>query len=171
MHVTLLGVLTLFVIITGAAALAQFIVLLVLFKRLSSTRQRFEDVLDKVGSRLPPLLDETRATVAETRQRLRQAGDNLVAVSDLARRQLVRTDEVIAEISDRVRLQTIRLDETFSSILNRIEGLAADFSQNITRPVRDFSALLAGLRTGVDFFFRRRTSPPQESHQDEELFI
>lgn len=167
----LLGVLTAFVIITGVAALAQAIVLLVIFQRLSRSGQKLDAVLEKVGERLPPLLEETRAAVAETRSRLEQAGDNLVVISDIARRQMTRADEVVTELSDRLRLQAIRLDESLSAVLNRIEGLVENLQHTVTRPVRDVGALLSGLRTGVDFFFRRRTSPPQHANQDDELFI
>lgn len=171
MNHDLLTILTVFVIITGLAALTVAILLAVMARRFFQISQRADGLLSVLETRLPPLLSDAQAVISETRDRVRHIGEHLTVFSQLARKQGERADDLLADIADRVKLQIIRLDGMVSDVMTRVEQTLDSLQNLLLRPMKDFGALINGFRTGLDFFVRRRSSPPAKSRQDEEMFI
>lgn len=110
--------------------------------------------------------------VAETRPKLQVVAANVAEVSALARDQLRRADAFASDFAQRLELQMVRVDDALGSAIASVDEIATTMRQTVLRPVRDANALMAGVRTGLDFFFRRRASPaPRPVYQDDEMFI
>ncbi len=171
MNHDLLTILTVFVVITGLAALAAAILLAVMARRFFQLSQRADGILSVLETRLPPLLTDAQAAISETRARVQQIGEHIAVFSQLVRRQAERADDLLADISDRVKLQVIRLDDMVGDVVSRVEQTIDSLQSLLLRPIKDFGALVHGFRTGLDFFVRRRSSPPAQTRQDEEMFI
>ena len=74
--------------------------------------------------------------------------------------------------SDRLRLQVIRLDQLLSNTVARVEETTELVQHNVLKPIRELSAILAGVRTGLDFLLRRNKSrADRPATQEEEMFI
>lgn len=171
MNAALLVVLTIFIVITAIAVAWQTIILVSLARVLTRLALRSERVLNEVEGRLPPLLTESEAILRDSRAKIDIAGTHLIEITGLARDQMRRADELFAEISDRARLQVIRLDQAISTTFEKVEETTEMVQRTVLRPIRDAAAIIHGVRTGLDFFLRRRPSPPALSPQDEEMFI
>lgn len=171
MNSTLLAVLTVFIAVTALAVAWQTVVLVNLARVLTRLAQRSERVLNEVEGRLPALLSESEAILRDSRSKLDIAGTHVIELTGLVRDQMRRADELFSEISDRARLQVIRLDQAISTTFDKVEETTNLIQRTVLRPIRDAAAIVYGVRTGLDFFLRRRPSPPTLSPQDEEMFI
>jgi len=131
-----------------------------------------EDAAQDVG----PTLRAAREMMAESKEKMGLVSQNLLEVSQLTRQQATRIDGVMSDVSDRLRLQVIRFDQLISDTVARVEETTELVQNNIVKPIRELSAVLAGVRSGLDFLFRRNRSragraAPGQATQEEELFI
>jgi hypothetical protein len=131
-----------------------------------------EDVARNAG----PVLRTAREMMVESKEKLTLVSQNLVEISELTKQQVTRVDGVMSDVSDRLRLQVIRLDQLLSNTVARVEETTEMVQNNIVKPVRELSAILVGVRTGVEYLFRRNRSragrsAPGQATQEEELFI
>ena len=77
-----------------------------------------------------------------------------------------------ADLLDRTRLQIIRIDQMVTGMVEKAQSTAGVVEQNVMTPVHEVSALIAGVRKGLEFLFaRRRSAAVSESTQDEQMFI
>lgn len=171
MSSTLLVVLTVFIAVTAIAVAWQTLILVGLARVLTKLAARSERLLNDVEGRLPALLNESESLLRDSRAKIEIAGDHMVEISGLARDQMRRADELFGEITDRARLQVARVDQALASAFDRVEETTSMVRNTIVRPIRDAAAIVHGVRTGLDFFLRRRASPPVLTPQDEEMFI
>lgn len=167
--------LIIFVAVAALALLAQWIVLATLASRFGKLSRQVEPLLPQVehlASALGPLVKDVHGMVAETRPKLQVVAANVAEVSALARDQLRRADAFASDFAQRLELQMVRVDDALGSAIASVDEIATTMRQTVLRPVRDANALMAGVRTGLDFFFRRRASPaPRPVYQDDEMFI
>lgn len=172
MNSALLIVLIVLVALMAGVFLWQTLILYGLARSLTSVGGRLETLLAETERTLPGLLRDIQAMVTETRGKLEVTTNNLVEISGLIRDQVQRADEFVAETSDRLRLQIARAESVVSGIADRIERTTDSLQRGVLRPVQDVNALFQGVRTGLDFFLRRRPSPaPREAYRDDEMFI
>lgn len=67
----------------------------------------------------------------------------------------------------------IRADQILTGTLEVIEDTGTRFRKTLWEPVQQASAILRGLKVGLDFLRgqNRRSSQSESARQDEELFI
>ena len=141
------------------------------FRKLS---QRIADLatrLEDAARNAEPVLQGARDLLAEGREKLNLVSANLIEISQLTKNQVIRLDGLLAEVSDRARLQMIRVDQLLSSTVARVEETAETIQRNVLAPVREISAILAGVRTALDYLLRRNKSRPERATHEEEMFI
>lgn len=168
--------LTVFIALAAVALVGQFVVFVGIARRVRGLTDRLTPLLPQVeqsAKALPGLVRDVQAMVNETKPRLQTVSANLAEISTLARDQARRFDQVTGDLAQRLELQMVRVDEAMATALASFEQVTVSLRQKILRPVQDAHALIQGVRTGLDFFFRRRASPaePRPVYQDEEMFI
>jgi hypothetical protein len=93
----------------------------------------------------------------------------------LARGQAQKMDRVLTEASDRFRGQLVHADRILTGTLEAVEDAGMKFKHSFWRPVQKASALVQGIKVGLDLLRSRRGrssrgDDPREQ-QEEELFI
>ncbi len=93
----------------------------------------------------------------------------------LARGQAQKIDRVFTDAADRLRGQLVHADRILTGTLEAVEDAGAKFSHSFWRPVQKASALVQGIKVGLDLLRSRRKrsrggDEPREQ-QEEELFI
>lgn len=153
--------LVVFIALAALALVGQWLAMQGLSRRLSQLADKVE-----------PLLPQVQSLVSETRPKLDAVASNLAEITTLARDQLRRADAFATDFGARLELQMVRVDEALGSALTTVDSIANAVRHTVLRPVQDVNALMTGVRTGLDFFFRRRSSPARRPvYQDEEMFI
>lgn len=175
MHVTTDVLLVIFIGVAAVSLLGQLLVLAGLSRRVSALSRSMAPMLpplEQGAKALPQIVSEVRAMVNETRPQLQTAAANIAEISTLARDQVRRADQLATELAERLELQMVRVDEMLATAVASVEQVTTVVRESVLQPVRDVNALVQGVRTGVDFFFKRRSSPPARPvYQDEEMFI
>ena len=172
------NVLLILVIAITLALIVQTILLWTFVVTFCRLYKRTEALMDEVARNAEPvlraareLLTEGRELLTEGRDRLQVLTTNLTEISQLTKYQVLRVDGFLTEASDRARLQLIRLDDLMGDTMHKLEQTTETIQRSILGPVREMSAILAGVRTGLDFLFRRNKKATERAAQDEELFI
>jgi hypothetical protein len=98
----------------------------------------------------------------------------------LARGQAQKVDRVFTEAADRMRGQLIHMDRILSAALESVEEAGLQFKHSFWLPMQKASALVQGIKVGIDLLRsrrrgggteRRRGDEPPREPQEEELFI
>jgi hypothetical protein len=85
-------------------------------------------------------------------------------------------DKVFTEASDRLRGQLVRADRILTGTLEAVEDAGAQVRRNFLGPVQKISAVVHGIKIGLDVLRSRRREPEGRTEregveQEDELFI
>jgi hypothetical protein len=92
----------------------------------------------------------------------------------LARGQAQKIDRVFTDAADRLRGQLVHADRILTGTLEAVEDAGAKIKHSFWRPVQKASALVQGIKVGLDILRsrrRRRQGDEPREQQEEELFI
>jgi hypothetical protein len=164
--------LKMFIVVIGLAVVAQAAMLVGIYlsvgrlsREVEGARVDFKKKIDPVAENLTEILENSRATFDKI-------GSNLVDVMQLTRNRAGRIDEVVGEVADRARLQALRFDRLIQDTVEKVEQTTSVVQKNILAPIQEASAVIRGVRSGLEFLFTRRTpSRPPEPTGEEQLFI
>lgn len=160
--------LIIFIALAAVALLGQWIAMAGIARKLGALSASITPLLPAVQQSVR----EINAMVSETRPKLQSLSANLAEMSSMVRDQLQRADAFATEFSEKLELQMVRVDEALGTAITSVEQVTTAVRDTVLRPVQDVNAVFQGVRTGLDFFFRRRPSPPaRPAYQDEEMFI
>ena len=133
---------------------------------------QIESVRSDVKQRLDPLTQSTLEIVNNSREPLRNITANLAEISRILRDRTANADRVAAELLEKSRAQIIRVDQMVSELVEKVETTADAVQRGVLGPVHEISAVVKGVRAGLEFLFsRRRVTNVSEATQDEQLFI
>ena len=94
-------------------------------------------------------------------------------ITQTARQEAQKVDRVVTDALDKLRLQIIRTDQLITGALEATQEAGTKMRRTVLGPVNQISALLKGLKVGLDVIRGNRHSHPDNGGvpQDEELFI
>jgi hypothetical protein len=165
------GWLEAFIVIAGLAILLQAIVLLVMAIQMRSSVEKVLKLMNDVHSRIDPILTRTARILDDSEDRISSIMGDAAEITRLARGQAQKVDRVFTDAVERLRLQVIRADQILTGTLEVIEDAGSKFRKSVWMPIQQASALLKGLKAGLEFL-RSPNRPKSDSvQQDEELFI
>jgi hypothetical protein len=164
------GLLTFFVIVTALAVLIQAAILYALYRALSQLLQGVIRIDAGLEQHMHPLLRSLSDVVAGAREPIGVTLANLAEISRVVRERTASTDVFLADVLDRARVEILRADRLIASSLEKMERASEAVERGVLVPVREVSALIAGVRRGFEFFLSRRRGRSRSS-QEEQLFI
>ena len=158
-------------IVITIVLIVQSVLLLALVLTFRKWYSRTNQLIDEVNRDVEPLARAARDLVVESREKVQVISTNIVEITQQVKNHVDRLDAFVTDASDRAHLQLIRLDELINNTVGRVEETAEVVQRSILVPIRELSAVLAGVRTALDFLFRRNKSGLERATHDEELFI
>jgi hypothetical protein len=168
----------LFVALTGAAVVLQAGLLTALYLAVRKSSARMEALAIEVKTKALPTLETTQAILVELRPKLTIIAENLTETTHSVRSQVERVDATVNDVVDRARLQIIRADELLSRTLDRVEETSDMVHKTVVSPVRQFSGIIQGVTTGIEFLLGNRRSRRNGSNREtrgpvpqDEMFI
>jgi hypothetical protein len=164
--------LTVAVILAAIAVLMQAGATLGIWLAIRKIPGQIESVRLDVKQRLDPLMASALEIVNNSREPLRNITNNLAEISKMLRDRTSNVDAVAAELLEKSRMQIIRVDQMVSDLVTKVETTADAVQRGVLGPIREISAVVKGVRSGLEFLFsRRRVTNVSEATQDEQLFI
>ena len=159
-------------ILVALAFLMQAVAMVGIWVAIFKIRTQIEGVRADVKQRLDPLTQSALEIVNNSREPLRNITANLAEISRMLRDRTTHVDALAAELMDKSRVQIIRVDQMVSDLVEKVEKTADAVQRGVLGPIQEVSAVLKGVRSGLEFLFsRRRVVDVREATQDEQLFI
>lgn len=162
------------VIVTCVALLIQVIILTALFFEFRRVMGSVTRLTNDLQTRVGPILTRVQILLDDVQPKISSMVSDASHVVYLARGQAQKVDRVFTDAADRLRGQLTHMDRILTGTLETIENTGAQIRHSFWRPVQKASALVTGIKVGLDFLRSRRTRPgpsDERLEQEEELFI
>jgi uncharacterized protein YoxC len=163
-----------FSIVAAIALVVQVGILIGLFLQLKRTTESINRVVDDLHTRMGPILTRTQILLDDTQPKISTLVEDASQVVYLARAQAQKMDKVFTEASDRLRGQLVRADRILTGTLEAVEDAGTQIRRNFLGPVQKASAIVNGIKVGLDFLRSRRgerETVRERVEQEDELFI
>jgi len=167
------GWLDAFIFIAAIAIVLQMAILLALFIQVRTALAKFDRVTTDLQSKLNPILIRVNRILEDSEDRIASIMGDAAELTRVARSQAQKVDRIFTESIERLRIQILRADIILTGVLEVVEDAGSKFRDNLWGPVQKASAVIRGIKVGLDFLRgqRRRSSEGEPATQDEELFI
>ncbi len=163
-----------FCIVAAIALVVQVVILTMLFFQLRRTTENVNRLVGDLHSRVGPILTRAQILLDDTQPKISSMVNDASHIVYLARGQAQKIDRVFTDAADRLRGQLMHADRILTGTLEAVEDAGAKFSHSFWRPVQKASALVQGIKVGLDLLRsrrRRRSGDKPREQQEEELFI
>jgi len=163
-----------FCIVAAVALVVQVVILTMLFFQLRKTTENVNRMVGDLHSRVGPILTRAQILLDDTQPKISSMVNDASHIVYLARGQAQKIDRVFTDAADRLRGQLMHADRILTGTLEAVEDAGAKFSNSFWRPVQKASALVQGIKVGLDLLRsrrRRRSGDEPREQQEEELFI
>jgi len=165
----------LFIVVAALTLIIQAGVLVLLFIQLRRTTESVNKMIGDLHSRIGPILTRTQIMLDETQPKIAALVEDASHIVYLTRTQAQKFDKIATEASDRLRGQLVHIDRILTGTLEAVEDAGASVRRSFWGPVQKASALVQGIKIGLDVFRSRRSSPNPSREtvveQEDELFI
>jgi len=162
-----------FIVIAAIAIVTQTLILVMMAMQMRTAIERFNRIATDLQSKIDPILVRTSRILEDSEDRIASIMGDAAEITRVARGSAQKIDRVFTEAVERLRIQVIRADQILTGTLEVIEDTGTRFRKSLWEPVQQASAILRGLKVGLDFLRgqNRRSSQSESARQDEELFI
>ena len=153
--------------ITAVAVLIQAFVLLGMFIVLRRILAKVQPIIEQVEPHIPPIVSTTRHLVEESAPKVKVAVDDLVEVAHRLHRDVDHLSAAMDEILKKANAQANRVDEIVSAGIDSAAHATQAVQSAFSVPVRQASALFAGLKAGFDVLRSGRNHshrPPEDEY-------
>jgi hypothetical protein len=161
-----------FIAVATIAIVIQMAILLAIYLQMRATVEYFTRITAQLQARVDPILIRTNRILDDSEDRVRTIMSNAAELTEIARSQAQKVDRVFTDAVERLRVQVVKADQILTGALEVIEEAGSTFRAKLWQPFHQASAVLKGIKAGIDFIrgqARRPVSDP--TTQDEELFI
>jgi len=165
-----------FSIVAAIALVVQVVILTMLFFQLRKTTENVNRLVGDLHSRVGPILTRAQILLDDTQPKISSMVNDASHIVYLARGQAQKVDRVFIDAADRLRGQLVHADRILTGTLEAVEDAGVKFSHSFWKPMQKASALVQGIKVGLDLLrsrrsrSRRSSDEPREK-QEEELFI
>jgi uncharacterized protein YoxC len=160
-------------IVVTIALVLQVSILTALFFITRRTMQKMEKTVADLNARAGPILTRVQILLDDTQPKISTMVSDAAHIVYLARGQAQKMDRVFTDAADRFRGQLLHIDRILTGTMETVEDAGAQFKQSFWKPVQKASALVQGIKIGLDLLRARRAAGNQEPlpEHEEELFI
>jgi len=160
-----------FFVVAAIAIVLQMLILAGMYFQLKRTSLEMSRVVGDVQRKLDPILFRINRVLENSEDKISSIVTDAAEMTRLARGQAQRIDRVVSDALDRTRSQIIRADTILTGTLEAVEDAGVRMRRSVLGPLQQASAVLKGIRTGIDFIRGQRGSRVSSIDQDDELFI
>lgn len=167
------GWLEAFIVIAALAIVIQTLVLVTMAVQMKWSVERLLKIITELNARVDPILARSARILEDSEDRISSIMGDAAEITRVARGQAQKVDRVFTDAVERLRLQVIRTDQIITGTLEVIEDAGVKIRKSVWMPMQQASALLKGLKAGLDMLRSPSRERPQSDavRQDEELFI
>src|SRR5947208_5005934 len=154
--------LEIFSIVAALALVVQVVILTALFLQTRRTSENLNRLVSEVQSRMGPILTRVQILLDDTQPKISSMVNDASHIVYLARGQAQKVDRVFTEAADRLRGQLVHLDHILTGALEAVEEAGSQVKNSFWRPMHKASALVQGIKVGLDLLRSRRRGRSEE---------
>jgi hypothetical protein len=163
-----------FSIVAAIALIVQVGILTALFFQTKKTAESINRTVNDLHTRISPILTRTQLLLDDNQPKINALVEDASQVVYLARGQAQKMDRIVTDATDRLRGQLVRADRILTGTLEAVEDAGFAMKKNFMGPVQKASALVQGIKIGLDVLRSRRGNKSnirETVEQEDELFI
>src|SRR5271168_3153262 len=163
-----------FIVVAMIALIVQVAILTAMFIQMRKTSERVDGLVKDMQTRVGPILTRVQILLDDTQPKISTMVADASHIVYLARGQAQKVDRVFTDAADRLRGQLVHADRILTGTLEAVEEAGIKFRGSFWRPLQKASAVVQGIKVGLDLLRSRRapTRGGDDSvEQEEELFI
>ena len=163
-----------FILIAAIAIVIQMAILLGMFLQLKTSMREFTRIANDLQARVDPILTRLNRILEDSEGRLSSVMGDTAEITRIARGQAQKMARIVTETIERLRIQVIRADQILTGALEVVDEAGSKFRNTLWGPIRQASAVMKGIKEGLDILRNqqeRRPAPEAAAEEDEELFI
>jgi hypothetical protein len=164
----------LFIIVAAVSLMVQVTILTVMFFQMKKTTESVNKMMVDLHTRVGPILTRTQILLDETQPKISAMVEDASHIVYLTRSQAQKFDKIATEATDRLRGQLVTVDRILTGTLEAVEDAGTQVRRSIWGPMQKASAIVQGIKIGLDVLRARRSSAPVSEtavEQEDELFI
>ncbi|MBZ5535217.1 MAG: hypothetical protein LAO31_04610 [Acidobacteriia bacterium] len=163
------------VIVVSVAILVQVGILYGIFQAMSRLNQQVTTARESFDRAKEPLLADIKVLLNQSIElvsNLNRISGDFSKISSTALHQVEKVGSLVSETTDLAQNQVRRLDVIVTDAIDHIERTTKVVQANILGPVREVSAVIKGIKMGLEFLTsKRRPAAVDKATQDEAMFI
>jgi|SRR6185437_6131143 hypothetical protein len=167
MDPTLLLVLTIFVVLTAIAMIAQACALIGVLMVVKRLERKVDGLLPQAAK----LVEVAKETVSETKAHASEIGKRTIVMLDMGKDQLTKVESLVSDVTTRARVQAERAEMVLDDAMNRTQQTVHAVQRGVLSPIREVHGVLSGLRAGIAALGRANRPTVDHATSDEEMFI
>jgi len=149
----------LFTAVTSLGVLLQAFVLLAMYLAVRRLTNRIHAITDDLQPHIVPTVAAARSLVEDVSPKLKVASTNVLEASQTLRRQAEHVTATLDDLLEKTTAQANRVDEIVTSSIDSAAHATQAVQQAFSVPVRQASAVYAGLKAGFEVLRRKNHSP------------
>ncbi len=165
--------LMIFSIVAAIVLVVQGAMLIAMFFELRQTNRKVNGLVTDLHARVGPILTRAQILLDDTQPKISNMVADAAHIVYLTRGQAQKLDRVLTDATDRLRGQLNHVDRLLTATLETVEDAGSQFRSTVWRPMQKASALVQGIKVGLELLRSRRGGrrPDEPLEQEEELFI
>jgi hypothetical protein len=161
-----------FIVVAAVAIIIQMAILAAMYFQMRTALEKFTAIATQLQGRIDPILIRTNRILEDSEDRIRSIMTDAAELTRVARGQAQKVDRVFTDAVERLRVQIIKADQILTGTMELIEEAGSTFKSKLWQPFNQASAILKGIKAGIDFIRGQKARPDGDvATQDEELFI
>lgn len=160
-----------FIVIAAVAIVIQMGVMVGMYFQFKQTSEQMTRIVRDIDSRLSPILLRMNRILEDSEDRITSIVGDAAEITRIARGQAQKVDRVFTDAVERLRIQVVHADQILTGALEVIEDTGSRVRRTLTGPVMQVSAVLKGIKVGLDFIRGQQRRSPEAAAADDELFI
>ncbi|HKV28695.1 MAG TPA: hypothetical protein VJN90_10530 [Candidatus Acidoferrales bacterium] len=160
-----------FFVIATIALVLQMLILAGMYLQFKRTSMEVQRTVGEVQRKLDPILFRINRVLENSEEKISSIVTDAAEMTRLARGQAQKIDRVVSDALERTRGQIVRADNILTGTLEAVEDAGVRMRRSVLGPLQQASAVLKGIRTGIEFIRGQRGARGSSIDQDDELFI
>jgi len=150
-----------FTAVTSIGVLLQAFVLLAMYFAVVRATKGLHEVTDELRQHALPTIATARSLFEDISPKLKVASTNLVEASHTLRHQADHVTATLDDLLNKTSAQANRVDEIVTASIDSAAHATEAVQHAFSVPVRQVSAVLAGLRAGFDVLRGKNHTTPK----------
>lgn len=163
--------LQIFIAVAAAAVTIQTIIIVSALLALRPIATQLSQIATDLQAKVNPVILAAGRILIDSEERLKSIAADGAAMTHTARTQVENVDRVVTDAVEKLRIQIIHTDQMVTGTLEAMEDAGTKVRRSVLTPVNQFSAILKGLKVGLETIRGGRSAHSDGVPQDEELFI